>query len=82
MKAYLNEVLVQEKVCHALKGMAWSDGKREISFVVSCAVAAFIGAMQAHMSDPGVQEERCGVVGRIIHYGVPIERLLLLPSVD
>jgi hypothetical protein len=69
MKAHPNEVIVQEKACHALKLMASSDGKREVSFVASGAVAAIVGAMQAHVSDAGVQEEACGAVGKIIHYG-------------
>lgn len=69
MKAHPNEVIVQEKACHALKAMAAADGQREVSFVASGAVAAIIGAMQAHVSDPGVQEEACGAVGCIVHYG-------------
>jgi hypothetical protein len=69
MKAHPNEVIVQEKACHALQLMASSDGKREVSFVASGAVAAIVGAMQAHVSDAGVQEEACGAVGKIIHYG-------------
>lgn len=69
MKAHPNEVIVQEKACHALKAMAAADGKREVSFVASGAVAAIVGAMQAHVSDPGVQEEACGAIGRILHYG-------------
>jgi hypothetical protein len=69
MKAHPNEVIVQEKACHALKLMALADGKREVSFVASGAVAAIVGAMQAHVSDPGVQEEACGAVGKIIHFG-------------
>jgi ankyrin repeat protein len=69
MKAHPNEVIVQEKACHALKLRASSDGKREVSFVASGAVAAIVGAMQAHVSDAGVQEEACGAVGKIIHYG-------------
>jgi hypothetical protein len=69
MKAHPNEVIVQEKGCHALKGMAGSDGKREVSFVASGAVAAIVGAMQAHVSDPGVQEEACGAISRIIKFG-------------
>jgi ankyrin repeat protein len=69
MKAHPNEVIVQEKACHALKLLASSDGKREVSFVASGAVAAIVGAMQAHVSDAGVQEEACGAVGKIIHYG-------------
>lgn len=81
MKAHPNEVIVQEKACHALKGMAWSDGRREISFVASGAVAAIIGAMQAHVSDPGVQLEACGAVGRIIHYGGP-DRATVVASVS
>jgi hypothetical protein len=69
MKAHPNEVIIQEKACHALKVMAPADGKREVSFVASGAVAAVVGAMQAHVSDSGVQEEACGAVGKIIHYG-------------
>jgi hypothetical protein len=69
MKAHPNEVIVQEKACHALKAMAPADGQREVSFVASGAVAAIVGAMQAHVSDPGVQEEACGAIGCILHYG-------------
>ena len=69
MKAHPNEVIVQEKACHALRGMAMTDGLREVSFVASGAVAAIVGAMQAHVSDPGVQEEACGAVAKIISYG-------------
>jgi hypothetical protein len=49
MKKHPNEVIVQEKACHALKLMASSDGKREVSFVASGAVAAIVGALQAHV---------------------------------
>jgi hypothetical protein len=69
MKAHPNEVIVQEKACNALRLMARTDGKREVSFVASGSVAAIVGAMQAHVSDPGVQEEACGAVASIIHYG-------------
>lgn len=69
MKAHPNEVIVQEKACHALKVMAAVDGQREVSFVASGAVATIVGAMQAHVSDPGVQEQACGALGRILHYG-------------
>jgi hypothetical protein len=69
MKAHPNEVIVQEKACHALQLMARTDGKREVSFVASGAVAAVVGAMQAHVSDPGVQEEACGAVASILHHG-------------
>ena len=69
MKAHPNEVVVQEKACSALSGLACCDGQREISFVASGAVAAIVGAMQAHVSDPGVQEEACCAIARIIHAG-------------
>jgi hypothetical protein len=69
MKAHPNEVIVQEKACHALQAMAEVDGQREVSFVASGAVAAIVGAMQAHVSDPGVQEKACGALGRILHFG-------------
>lgn len=81
MKAHPNEIIVQEKACSALKGMAWADGKREISFVASGAVAAIIGAMQAHVSDQNVQEEACGAIGRIIRYGGP-DRATIVASVS
>lgn len=69
MKAHPNEVIVQEKACLALKGMACCDGRREVSFVASGAVAAIVGAMQAHVSDPGVQEEACAAITKILQYG-------------
>lgn len=69
MKAHPNEVIVQEKACHALQQMAVVDGQREISFVASGAVAAIVGAMQAHVSDPGVQEEACIAIASILKAG-------------
>jgi hypothetical protein len=69
MKAHPNEVIVQEKACHALKLLACTDGQREVSFVASGAVAAIVGAMQAHVSDSGVQEESCAAIAEIIHFG-------------
>jgi ankyrin repeat protein len=69
MKAHPNQVIVQEKACYALKGMAWSDGRREVSFVASGAVASIVGAMQAHVSDAGVQEGACGAIAEIIRFG-------------
>ena len=69
MKAHPNEVIVQEKACYALAGLAPSDGQREVSFVASGAVAAIVGAMQAHVSDAGVQEGACGALSKIIKYG-------------
>lgn len=69
MKAHPNEVIVQEKACNALRGLADSDGKREVSFVASGAVAAIVGAMQAHVSDPGVQEEACGAITKVLRVG-------------
>lgn len=81
MKAHPNEVIVQEKACHALFGMASADGHREVSFVASGAVAAVVGAMQAHVSDPNVQQEACGALGRILHCG-GAERATVVASVS
>ena len=81
MKAHPNEVIVQEKACHALWFMASADGKREISFVASGAVAAIIGAMQAHVSDANVQEEACAATARIIRYG-GADRATIVASVS
>jgi hypothetical protein len=81
MKAHPNEVIVQEKACHALQLMARTDGKREVSFVASGAVAAVVGAMQAHVSDPGVQEEACGAVASILHHG-GADRATIVASVS
>ena len=66
MKAHPNEVIVQEKACQALHGLAPADGRCEISFVASGAVAAIVGAMQAHVSDPGVQEQACCALQSIL----------------
>jgi ankyrin repeat protein len=49
MKAHPNEVIVQEKACHVLTLLAPTDGQRELSFVASGAVAAIVGALQAHV---------------------------------
>ena len=69
MKAHPNEVIVQEKACHALQLMAIADGQREISFVASGAVAAIVGAMQAHVSDASVQTEACKALKCILNAG-------------
>jgi hypothetical protein len=69
MKAHPNEMIVQEKACHALKHLATADGHREVSMVASGAVAAIVGAMQAHVGDPGVQEEACAAVAAIVREG-------------
>jgi hypothetical protein len=69
MKAHPNEVIVQEKACHALRLMACTDGLCEVSFVASGAVAAIVGAMQAHVSDVSVQEEACAAIAEIIRHG-------------
>jgi hypothetical protein len=69
MKAHPSEVIVQEKASYALRLMARTDGRNEISFVASGAVAALVGALQAHVSDPGVQEEACAALAEIIRYG-------------
>ena len=37
--------------------------------------------MQAHVSDPGVQEEACGCIAKIIKYGGP-ERATVVASVS
>jgi len=81
MKAHPNEVIVQEKACHALMTMARTDGRREVSFVASGAVAAIVGAMQAHVSDPGVQEKACAAVAEIVRYG-GADRATIVASVS
>lgn len=81
MKAHPNEVIVQEKACHALQLMACADGKREVSFVASGAIAAIVGAMQAHVGDAGVQEEACGAVADIVARG-GADRATIVASVS
>lgn len=81
MKAHPNEVIVQEKACAALQGLAVCDGRREVSFVASGAVAAIVGAMQAHVSDPAVQEQGCGALAQIMKYGGD-ERATIVASVS
>lgn len=81
MKAHPNEVIVQEKACHALKLLARTDGQREVSFVASGSVAAIVGAMQAHVSDPGVQEEACGALAAITRHG-GADRATIVASVS
>jgi hypothetical protein len=61
--------------------MASSDGKREVSFVASGAVAAIVGAMQAHVSDAGVQEEACCALARITQAG-GADRATIVASVS
>ena len=82
MKAHPNEVIVQEKACHALQQMAVTDGKREISFVASGAVAAIVGAMQAHVSDPGVQQEACTALTCILRTTGGVDRATVVASVS
>jgi len=81
MKAHPNEVIVQEKACLALVGMADTDGQREVSLVASGAVAAIVGAMQAHVSDPGVQEQACAALTRIVRAG-GADRATIVASVS
>jgi hypothetical protein len=81
MKAHPNEVVVQEKACHALKRMACADGKREVSFVASGAISAIVGAMQAHVGDAKVQEEACGALAEIVARG-GADRATIVASVS
>jgi hypothetical protein len=50
MKASPIELIVQEKACAALQGLAVSFGAREVSMVASG--AAIVGAMQKHVGEP------------------------------
>jgi hypothetical protein len=59
MKAHPNEVIVQEKACHALQLMASSDGKRSVFRCVRCR-CGHCGTMQAHVSDAGCRKKLMG----------------------
>lgn len=69
LKAHPNEVIVQEKACHALALLAAADGSDEISLVASGAVTSLVGAMQAHVSDTSVQEEASRALSAICKVG-------------